>query len=263
VNDEERPEPDVEGRERAAGDAVTVDAGDRALRRLGPERVDYDCAPWSGASRSLLASLLDTEGVEHVWQGTTLTVHARDTELVDELVDEVQTVATPALSGDAVRVVYEVGGWPVAFQTELAEALTAAELPYEWDEAGDLVVYEEHEDEVEAILEALPDPEESDETISADDGLVVHRVLDGVHAATTRLARDPQDPRAVLALDEAAANVELLAPPFGFSPVEWRSFVAHVAEVRDALNASGEDAVPDDELVELVTGLRDVVAGYV
>jgi hypothetical protein len=156
-----------------------------------------------------------------------------------------------------------VGGWPVAFQTELAEALTSVEVPYEWNEDGDLVVYEEHEEEVEAILEALPDPEESDEVISADDGLVVHRVLDRVHAAATRLARDPQDPRAVLALDEAGAQVELLAAPFGFSSVEWRSFVGLVSEVRDALHATGEDAPADEELVELVEELREVVGGYV
>ncbi len=269
VDDDPRREPDPDDLddgdppEGEGGEAADPTTDERLRRRLGEDRVEFDCAPWAGESRALLASLLDTEGVEHVWQGTTLTVHAGDAEFVDGLVDEVQAVATPSLAATAPRVVYEVGSWPVAFQTTLADALTAAELPYEWDESGDLVVYEEHEEEVEAILEALPDPEESDEVISADDGLVVHRVLDRVHAAATRLARDPQDPRAVLALDEAGAQVELLAAPFGFSSVEWRSFVGLVSEVRDALHATGEDAPADEELVELVEELREVVGGYV
>jgi hypothetical protein len=227
------------------------DHDERLRRRLGDDRVDYDCAPWAGESRALLASLLDTAGIEHAWQGTTLTVHAEDADDVDLLVDEVVTVAAPALSGGAARVVYAVGGWPVAFQTELAEALTSVEVPYEWNEDGDLVVYEEHEEEVEAILEALPDPEDSDEVISSDDGIAVHRVLDRLHAAARSLARDPHDARAIVSLDEAGADVARMAPPFGFSSVDWRSF------------AEGAEAADDDGIVELATELRDVLAGYV
>lgn len=245
-------------------DEALVDPDEeRTRRRLGPDRVEYDCAPWSGESRSLLASILESEGVDHVWQGTTVTVHAGDSDFVDGLIDEVQAVATPALAADSPRIAYEVRAWPVAFQTQLAEAITDAELPFEWDEAGDLVVYEEHEDEVEAILEALGDPDEAEGVISADDGLVVHQVLDRVHAATTRLVRNPQDARAVLALDAAGAEVEMLAPPFGFTALEWRSFVNLVSDVREALHADGDGALTDAELAEIVGELRNAVSEYI
>ena len=262
----EDPSPGGAAQDEPAPDRPSPDdaaAAERIRRRLGEDRVDYDCAPWAGESRALLASLLDSDGIEHAWQGTTLTVHARDADDVDDLLDEVVAVASPALSDDAPRVVYEVGGWPVAFQTELAEALTTVEIPYEWNEDGDLVVYEEHEEEVEAILEAMPDPDESDDVISSDDGLVVHRVLDRVHSAATRLARDPHDARAVLDLDEAGADVARMAPPFGFSSVEWRSLVALVDELVEELHAVGDDAAGDDDIVELAVELRDVLAGYV
>lgn len=253
------------GEDSDTADPAVGDTGEEARlrRRLGDDRVDYDCAPWAGESRALLASLLDSAGIDHAWQGTTLTVHAEDADDVDVLVDEVVAVAAPALSGEAPRVVYAVGGWPVAFQTELAEALTSVEVPYEWNEDGDLVVYEEHEEEVEAILEALPDPDDSDEVISADDGIAVHRVLDRLHAAARSLARDPHDAKAVVALDEAGADVARMAPPFGFSSVDWRSFVALVDELVDELHAEGAEAADDDGIAELATELRDVLDGYV
>jgi hypothetical protein len=54
-----------------------------------------------------------------------------------------------------------------------------------------------------------------------------------------------------------------MAPPFGFSSVDWRSFVALVDELVDELHAEGAEAADDDGIVELATELRDVLAGYV
>ena len=174
-----------------------VDGGDHAVEisvvtidgQVGqPEEVEpadgevaYECATWAGESRELLASLLGTKEIVHAWQGTTLTVREEDEERVDALIDEVLASAHPALDPAADKLAYEVGTWPASLQTSLAEALTAANLPYEWDEQGDLVIYAEHEEQVEAILDDLPDPED-DETrhwrrprVARAVGSVVHR----------------------------------------------------------------------------------------
>jgi hypothetical protein len=66
-----------------------------------------------------------------------------------------------------------------------------------------------------------------------------------------------------VSLDEAGADVARMAPPFGFSSVDWRSFVALVDELVDELHAEGAEAADDDGIVELATELRDVLAGYV
>jgi hypothetical protein len=229
-------------------------------------RVAYDCATWAGESRSLLASLLDTNEIRHAWQGTTVTVFEEDEETVDALIDDVMASARPALDAAAEKLVYEVGAWPAALQTSLADALTVADLPYEWDARGDLVVYAEHEAEVEAILEQLPDPEDPEvQDLSSDDGLAVHEVLDQLFVGSDRLARRPEDASAVIGVDRAASDLERMPPPFGFEPPQWRALVGRATRLRDALAAGpdSDDSLDDDELKSLAGEVRDLVRQYV
>ena len=225
----------------------------------------YDCAAWAGETRAVLRSLLVSQDIPHAWQGTTLTVRDEDEALVDGLIDEVAGSARAALDPDVVRVVYEVGEWPVGLQTQLADELAAADIAYEWDERGDLVVAEEDEEQVEAVLADLPDPDESQ--ISSDDGVAVHELLDSVFMSSDRLARNGADASGTLQLVEAAEVVEQLALPFGFEPGQWRTFVGRVLELRDALDGRGSDdgadSPSDEEVAELAAGVRDLVRQYV
>ena len=178
----------------------------------------------------------------------------------------VETDDEPVLDHTAERVVYEVGAWPVALQTMLADSLAVAELPYEWDERGDLVIYAEHEDEVEAILDEMPDPDDEDLVgeVSADDGIAVHELLDRIFLASGRLAsRD--DAASILDIVEAVGTLERMGPPFGFEPPQWRAFVARAALVRDALAASpgDEHALADGDLRAAAGELRDLLRQYV
>ncbi len=226
--------------------------------------VAYDCAPWAAESRSMLASLLESEGIEHAWQGTTVSVRVDDRSAVDALVDEVEASARPALSAEVPRIVYSVAEWPVDFQTALVDALTAADLPYEWDEAGDLMVYEEHEAEVEAILELLPDPDDDDAgTHSSDDGLAVHKLFDRLFAASAKLSKSPTDGSSVLAVDSGAVELQQMSPPFGFEPAEWSKLVGCAETLRDGLNATGDDVVDDAEIAARAAELHSFLARYV
>lgn len=242
----------------------------------------YDCTAWAGESRGLLTSLLTTAGIAHAWQGTMLTVRDEDETAVDDLIDEVLAAARPALDPSAPKLVYEVAQWPVSLQTELVDALTVADLPYEWDQQGDLVVLEDDEDAVSAILEELPDPDEGE--ISADDGVAVHELFDSLFMAADRLARHPADPSATVSLVDDAEVISQVALPFGFEPAQWRRLVGEVADLRVAIEGEVSpepspepvEGEPDDEpvtgpvgpasderIAELAAALRDHLRQYV
>lgn len=237
-------------------------------------QVAYDCATWAGESRGLLASLLSTAGISHAWQGTTVTVREEDEAAVDDLIDDVLAAARPALDPSAAKLVYEVGEWPVALQTELADALTAADVPYEWDEQGDLVVREDDEDLVAAVLDELPDPDESG--ISADDGVAVHELFDALFLAADKLARHPTDAGATVAIVDNADVITQVALPFGFEAAQWRGLVGEVAALRAAIGGEPPPADPadpadlepepvgtDERIAELARALRDHLRQYV
>lgn len=233
--------------------------------RTDDEEVEYDCTDWAGESRGMLAHLLETRGILHAWQGTVLSVQPPDEEAVDTLIDEVMASARPALDGAAAKVVYEVGMWPAALQSMLADSLTVADLPYEWDESGDLVVYAEHEEEVEAILDEMPDPDDPDYVgeISADDGVAVHELLDRLFAASRKLA-SKDDTASILAVDETVGVLERMGPPFGFEPSQWGAVVSRAVVLRDALAAGPDDdaALDDDELRDAAATVRDLLRQY-
>lgn len=261
------------GSELSDGSELVWDFGDEEVvetRSLGADGASddllYDCTTWAGESRGLLTSLLTSRGVAHVWQGTVLSVLPADEDAVDGLIDEVMASARPALDPDAAKVVYEVGGWPAALQSMLADSLTVADLPYEWDERGDLVVYAEHEEEVEVLLDDLPDPDapEFAGEVSANDGIAVHELLDRLFLASSKLA-SKDDPASILAVDDVAATLERMGPPFGFEQPQWKALVGMSSRLRNALAAGRghEDALTDSEIRSLSGDLKELLRQYV
>jgi hypothetical protein len=264
-------DPELSDDTEAAGETGLTDETETFLAsdevELEDGQIAYDCAAWSGESRGLFESLLSSHDIPHAWQGTTVTVREDDEEQVDDLVDDVLASARPALDPSAPKLVYEVSVWPVALQTELLEQLTAADVPYEWDEQGDLVVRESDEDEVEAVLALLPDPDDS--AVSSDDGVAVHEVLDRAFMAADRLRSHPTDASATVQVVDAAGQLEQLALPFGFEPAQWRRLVTAACDLRDAIvppqDTETEDAEPvgDEAISELAVVLRDQVRQYI
>ena len=246
---------DVEGRE-------DIDpTSSRPVAMAGEGFLSYEVSDWSGESRSLLDSLLSSAGIKHFWQGTNLSVDAEREDEVDTIIDEVLVSATVALDTDREKVVYEVGDWSAALQQSLADSLVVAEIAYEWDEAGDLVVYANDEDAVETILDAMPDPDEQD--TSADDGVEVQAVLGRLWQASVHLARDPSDTTSVVAVADNAEIIEHIGLPFGFEPPVWRHLVELATTLSDGLSATGDEAWEDDQVVEAATAVKDAVRPFV
>ncbi|MFN7149852.1 MAG: hypothetical protein ACK4V6_10265 [Microthrixaceae bacterium] len=228
----------------------------------------YDCTAWAGETRGMLASLLSTAGIAHVWQGTVVTVREEDEHVVDDLIDDVLASARPALDPSAAKLVYEVSAWPVSLQTELVDALTASDVAYEWDEQGDLVVREDDEELVAQVLDELPDPDE--EQVSSDDGVAVHELFDSVFMAADRLARNGADAHGTVQLVDAADVLGRLALPFGFEPPQWRALVSQVVALSDAIepgdaDGSGEapEAVGDAEIASMAASVRELLRQYI
>ncbi len=264
-DEEARASADLRGEDPDAPDEdgleVEVEAGQLA----------YDCAAWAGESRRMLSALMDSGAIPHAWQGTTLTIHEEDEERVDDLVDEVLAAARPALDPDAPRIVYEVGEWPVALQTQLGDGLTAADIVYEWDHNGDLVVLEADEEQVAVVLDELPDPDESQ--VSSDDGVAVHELFDRVFMAADRLVRNGADASGTVGVADTAAVLEQLALPFGFEPADWRRLVGEVQRLRSMLDPEsvgtlGEDDdssidATDAEIAEQARRVRELLRHYI
>lgn len=269
VNATNEPEDDVrydeDDGEPIEGEAETVEeAGEEATEEESvadrpvasePDEdgyVSFDLAPWSHESRTLIASMLDSNEVAHAWQGTTVSVEQHHLDEMELLIDETLASTRHSLDPALSRNVYEVGSWSAAMQTGLAEALTVAEIPYEWDERGDLVVYSSDEEAVEAIFDAMPDPDDPD-AVDAD-GVDVQSALSRLWASSRTLAKKPQDASAILEAIEASDQLESFAVPFGFESIEWHRLVRKSGDLRRALEEPDEDAqLSDEQLQELAS----------
>ena len=208
----------------------------------------------------MLDSMLTSAEVRHFWQGTTLSVASEDEAQTDAIIEEVLATATMALDPDRDKEVYEVAEWSASMQTSLAESLTVAEIPYEWDEQGDLVIYADDEEAVDEILEAMPDPDDEERMTENVD---VQAVLTRAWRAAAELAKTPEDSGAVVDLAESAETLSLIKLPFGFEPAPWRNIVDQATAIGHGL-AEDDDAEPwSDEAVQEAAGaLRDTIRPY-
>ncbi|MEJ7584127.1 MAG: hypothetical protein WKF43_08560 [Acidimicrobiales bacterium] len=119
------------------------------------DQIAYEFAEWDNASRVLLDQLLTGQEIMHVWEATSLVVRAADEAAVDELVEQVEVTNQPTLDPDREQVVYDLSGWPDEKRSALTTSLTEAEIPLGFDENDDLVVHEDDEERVEALLDQV------------------------------------------------------------------------------------------------------------
>ena len=231
------------------------------------EQVAYEFDELEPHARLVIDELFWSNGVPHAWDGTSLIVRPDDEEEADRLIDEADREAF--LDSDADQVSYDLGDWGDAQRAQLTETLVAASIEHAWDEHGELVVLEDDEERVDAIIDAIESPdefavddaaEEAAEEALAEQGLDPQDVLSELFVSSDRLMHDPLDHEGVLSLVDAARLAETLPLPYGFAPAVWNDLVHQAQELRAALE---KDDVDDEQIIEQATRLRTTLRNYV
>ncbi len=154
------------------------------------------------------------------------------------------------LDDDREQVGYELFDWEPTELDDLDDALHELGLPHEWVADGyELVVHEEDEARIDALLPTIRFPDEI--PAEADDGDDTDiQVLGALFVAGDKLQASPTGD-AVNALLDAAERIGDRAP-YGIDEKEWEGVVEVVDELIDCFHAAG----PPAEIARLARQLR-------
>jgi hypothetical protein len=259
-------------------------------------QIEYQLHPWAGESRVMLEQLLQSEGIRHAWEGADLLVSAADEARVDALLAQVEVTTLPTLDPDAPKIAYGIDDWTDEQQTELMHELEAVGISYEFDAEGALVVLEEDDERVEAILDRIEFPDgvpvaidEDDDDGSDDDeddgaedeedaeedeeedddeeyeeeeydGLEAADVMSDLFVAADRLMHHADDPEGVLSLVDRAADAAKMPLPYGFDRGLWADIVLQAGALKSLIE---DDDSEDDAIKEHAATLRGTLRTYV
>lgn len=149
------------------------------------------------------------------------------------------------------QVGYELFDWDPTDLDELDDALHEMQVPHEWVSDGyEVVVHEENEGQVDALLPTIRFPDELPaEEDDGDDTDV--EVLSALFVAADRLQKDATG-EPVNALLDAAERIGD-NPPYGIDEGEWNRVVGQVDDLIDGLHA----AIPPELVRDMALRLRD------
>lgn len=212
------------------------------------DRVSYELEHWGNQLKVSLEGMLDKAGIRRVWEVGALVVSAADSEAVEALIETVEGRDVDDLHELEEQLAFEIEGLDAESAADLDARLIAAGIAHAWSEEGELLVALEDEDEVTAIIDAVADGDVEDEGI---DGLAANQALSEVFVAVDRIIKSPKDAKLVGRLEEAAAVLDPLGVPYGFSAQDWTDLKAEVqALVGAARGEEVEDLVVDAEIVD-------------
>ena len=240
------------------------------LEELGgedDEQVAYEFDELEAIARLAIDELFWTNGIAHAWDGTSLVVRVDDEEEADRLIDEADRDAF--LDSDAEQVSYDLADWNDERGAQLAELLASVGIEHAWDEHGELVILEEDEERVDALVDSIEFPDQiavddaaevEAEAALAADGLDPQDVLSELFVSSDRLMHDPLDHEGVLSLVDAARMADSLPLPYGFAPAVWNDLVAQARDLRASLEGGDVD---DEKIIEQATTLRAALRNFV
>jgi hypothetical protein len=224
--------------------------------------VVYELNEWARESREMVQQLLEGEDVPFVWESTNLVVPAPFEAKADEVMEHVEVIASPPLDPDAEKTLYELAEWSDGEVAQLVDALADADLPYDFDVDGNLVVLADDEDRVEQLFDTIEFSDDADDEDGASE--VETRpsadVLSDLFVAADRLSHHARDHEGVLGFVHAASELEVLRLPFGFEAQAWQRIVQGAERLRAALEG---DEVGDDEIEEQADEYRSLLRQYV
>lgn len=187
---------------------------------------------------------------------------------------------TPDQNGDEGTevVVYELDEWTADQRGALEQRLLSLEIEHQWEtpegaevqegfepgqtwEVGtDLVVGEQDEEAVDALLDEVENPdalEAVDDDGDSDEAN--YAVMSNLYVTADRLKDDPGDLALAGAFFDAADAARGIAAPFGIDGEVWR----RVQELAAEISRSIEQEEADDQVAGHAQRLRDVLFGYV
>lgn len=196
-------------------------------------RLVYDLSSWPSESRKALDAVLLSVGVERVWQGPEVVVRSMDGPDTDEAIAELVADGSPGLDHGRTRVIYEIGEWPLRLQLNLFDALAVTQVVYERLSDGSISIYEDDEETVDDIFEALPEP--ADVGVEWD-GEQLNSQLSRLFGALDALSKNPDHSAAGSDLLAVTDEMEWVAVPFGFTAQEWNALVVESCDLAAAVD---------------------------
>jgi hypothetical protein len=172
-----------------------------------------------------------------------------------------------ALLGESDSAVeYEFEGWEADDRAAASEILTSRVVPFRWEPGLIMAVAAHREADVDAILDTLDEaaggadaegvlPEAEDDWGAGEDAFAA---LGDLYDAADRLFHTPTGTTAANDLRQSGEIVRRAAPPFGFSPVLWRT-AGELATQLEGLLDNGSN----DDISAAAEALRDVLAEHI
>jgi len=234
-------------------------------------RVHYDLSEWDFDQQGELASALAEAEIPHGWVGTELVIPDDFEEATDAVFVEVEqrlgiigkgtgdTYLTDAeeepaelrvMADDERLTEYPLADWEELERRLVGDSLTAANVPFRWEDAV-LLVPTIDEAAVEQILLEI----ESGDVIPVinDDGdgdELPFESLNSFFLAGERLRKDPGDATGLERLLDALNIADPKRPPRGVELRVWRTTCELAEQLADALvdgSDTDEDDVTDDD----------------
>ncbi|MGH9165909.1 MAG: hypothetical protein ACRDZW_10415 [Acidimicrobiales bacterium] len=159
----------------------------------------------------------------------------------------------------AELLIYEMEGWDEEERAALGRLLDAAGVVHRWD-GDDLLVPEEAEEQVEALMDRVEFPDALEEAGDEGDDEAVYAVMSDLYVAADRIGRaaafDLEDAGDFVAASSVAAAT---SPPYGVEPSAWRQ----VQELAESVVAAIEAEADEDVIGRDVATLRDLLGRLV
>lgn len=232
------------------------------LEHLGgdaPDEIVFELDEWSERDRTALRDRLETLGVPHHWEVTTLVVAETDEAWVERVMDQVEEALGAALDPEVVQVAYDLTDWDAGHRNDLMAALDGDAVPHSI-EGDELFVHEIDEQRVDEIIDGIISPGGASTALRA----AGPETMGEIFVAADRLSHDPADREGALSLLAALRSVEGTAPPYGMDKVWWDNVVGQVGQLvrqLDALDAAGDAEL--DQAADGAVAVRDALRPYV
>lgn len=160
-------------------------------------------------------------------------------------------------------LVYEMDGWEQGERDAIDALLVEGGIAHRW-EGDDLLVPEECEDRVDALMDRVEFPDaleavEGEEEDDVDDE-AVYAVMSDLFVAADRLAGERiVDVEMAGELVTATAAASNSPPPYGVEPASWKQ----VQQLAEGIVAALEAEADDEMVTREAASLRDLLRRFV